>query len=258
MATALCRGIVGAGLIEPRAIIAGDPDEGQRRRFERETGAGTTAHNPEACRAAVVVMAVKPQVLPAVLEEVGPLFGTETLVVTIAAGAPCRRIEAASPRPIRVVRAMPNTPMLVGEGAAALCKGAHATDADLERIHQLFASCALVLDVAEEQMHAVTALSGSGPAYVFYLAEAMARAGAAMGLSERDAAALTEKTLLGAARMLAETDEPPAELRRRVTSPGGTTEAAVRSMDEAAVSDAVVAAIEAACARSRELGAEKG
>ena len=253
MATALCRGVVRAGLLRAGEIVASDPDEGRRRSFAAETGSRTTPSNPEACRAETVILAVKPQVMPAVLDEVGPLFDADQLVISIAAGVPTRQIEAAARKQVRVIRAMPNTPMLVGAGAAALCKGAHATDEDVARARRLFESCAAVLEVDEELMHAVTALSGSGPAYAFYLAELMAEAGARMGLAESDAVALANKTLLGAARMLAETGEAAAELRRKVTSPGGTTEAAIRCMEQDNVAESIVRAIRAAHDRSKEL-----
>ncbi len=255
MATALCRGIVGAALFQAAEIVASDPSNDQRKRFSEETGARTTPSNPEACRASTVILAVKPQVMREVLEEIGPLLEPDRLVVSIAAGISTAQIEAAAPEPIRVIRAMPNTPMRVAEGAAALCKGAHATDEDIARARRLFEPCALVLEVKEELMHAVTALSGSGPAYAFYVAEIMAKAGVDMGLSEGDAVALTNRTLLGAARMLTETGEPAAKLRKDVTSPGGTTEAALRSMEKNSVPDHVAQAILAACARSKELGA---
>jgi pyrroline-5-carboxylate reductase len=257
MATALCRGVVAAGLLGPEEIVASDPDEERRAAFAGATSAATTADNPDVCRSEIVVLAVKPQVMPAVLAEIAPVLTADTLVVSIAAGIPTAQIEAAAATPVRVIRAMPNTPMLVGEGASALCKGAHATHEDLAAVRRLFESCSLVLEVEEHLIHAVTALSGSGPAYLFYLAEMMARAGAEMGLSEADAGELTHKTLLGAARMLVETGEPAGELRRKVTSPGGTTEAAIASMERDAVADAVVRAIQAACARSRELGTGK-
>ncbi|MFO7899558.1 MAG: pyrroline-5-carboxylate reductase [Planctomycetota bacterium] len=259
MATALCRGVVGAGLVPGDEVLAGDPDAARRAAFEEATGARTTPDNPEACRAERLVLAVKPQVMPTVLAELGPLLGADRLVISIAAGIPAAQIEAACEAPVRVVRAMPNTPMLVGAGAAALCKGAHATDADLARAAELFAACGLVLEVDnEEQIHAVTALSGSGPAYVFLLAELMARAGEELGLAGADAVALANQTVLGAGRMLAESAEPAAELRRRVTSPGGTTEAALRSMNENHVLESVVQAIHRACRRSQELADGEG
>jgi pyrroline-5-carboxylate reductase len=257
MATALCKALIRSGQAPAAKIVASDPDPERRRLFERETGARTSAVNTEACRAATVILAVKPQVMPAVLKEVGPLFTPDKLVITIAAGIPAAQIEAAAPGPVRVIRAMPNTPILVGQGAVAIAKGRHATAADAARARTLFESAASVIEVEEELIHAVTALSGSGPAYVFYLAEIMTRAGVEMGLSEPDAARLAQKTILGAGHMLAETGEPASELRRKVTSPGGTTEAALRSMEQSGVADRIVEAMKAACRRSQELGSGK-
>jgi len=253
MATATCLGIVHIGLLRADDILASDPDESRRRHFATKTGARTTADNLEACKAEVVVLAVKPQVVPTVLAELGPALGPDTLVISIAAGIPTGAIEAASSHPLRVIRAMPNTPMLVGEGAVALCKGAHATDHDLAHAMELFASSATVIEVPEDQMDAVTALSGTGPAYLFFLAEIMVRAGEDLGLSSSHAAALVNKTLFGAGTMLIESGEPAPELRRRVTTPGGTTEAAIRSMQESEVPEHIIAAIRAACRRSGEL-----
>ena len=254
MATALCHGIIRAGLASPGEIVAGDPSPEQRERFSAETGAETTADNPRVCEAEVVVLAVKPQVMPAALAEVGPLLTAEHLVVSVAAGVPASTIEAAAPCPIRVVRAMPNTPMLLGQGAAAVCKGAHATDADIARVRGMFEASATVIEVPEALMHAVTALSGSGPAYVFYLAELMAKAGVEMGLSLDDAVLLAHKTVLGSAHMLIETGDSAEELRRKVTSPSGTTHAAITSMENDGVPEHIVNAIKAACRRSEELG----
>ncbi len=259
MATALCRGILGAGLIPSSEVIASDPAKDRRAAFERVTGARTTPDNKNACGASTVILAVKPQVMPDVLAEVGRLLTADQLVISIAAGVPIARIEAACAHSARVVRAMPNTPMLVGEGAAALCGGTHATDADRARAGELLGACGLVLEVGDEdQLHAVTALSGSGPAYVFLLAELMARAGEDLGLARDDALVLANQTVLGAGRMLVESGEPAEELRKRVTSPGGTTEAALRSMAEDGVLESLVRAIHRAGRRSRELadGAE--
>lgn len=254
MATALCRGIIRAGLAAPGEIVAGDPSPEQRERFAGETGAETTGNNAQVCKAEVVVLAVKPQVVPAALSEVGPLLTADHLVVSVAAGVPASTIEAAAPCPIRVVRTMPNTPMLIGLGAAAVCRGAHATDADIARVRAMFEASATIIEVPEALMHAVTALSGSGPAYVFYLAELMAKTGVEMGLSHDDAVLLAQKTVLGAAHMLAETDDSAEELRRKVTSPNGTTHAAITSMQSDGVPDKIIDAIKAACRRSEELG----
>ncbi len=254
MATALCHGIIRAGIAPAGGILAADPSPEQRERFGAETGAPTTAENAEACEAEVVVLAVKPQIMPAALIEVGPLLTADHLVVSVAAGVRASTIEAAAPCPIRVVRTMPNTPMLLGEGAAAICKGAHATDADIARVREMFEASATVIEVPETLIHAVTALSGSGPAYVFLLAELMARTGVEMGLSPDDAVLLANKTVLGAARMLAETGDSAEELRRKVTSPNGTTHAAITSMQNDGAPEYIVNAIKAAHRRSVELG----
>jgi pyrroline-5-carboxylate reductase len=258
MATAFCRGVVADSHGLPaEKIIASDPDPDRRAAFEAATAVRTTPSNVEACRAAVVVLAVKPQVMPAVLVEIGPLLGPDVLVITIAAGVPTAQVEAAAPGPVRVVRVMPNTAMLVTQGAAGICAGRHATDDDLRRTEDLLgASCAIIARVSEDAMHAVTALSGSGPAYAFFLAELMARAGTEMGLDADIAADFAAYTIQGAGAMLVETGEPPGDLRRKVTSPGGTTETALRSMNEDGVGDAIVKAIHAACARSKELAGD--
>jgi pyrroline-5-carboxylate reductase len=257
MATALCRGIVGAGLVPAKAIIASDPDAERRRAFEEATGAATTADNADVCSARTIVLAVKPQVMPTALDEIGPLLQSESLIISIAAGVSIAQIEAASEKALHVIRTMPNTPMLVGAGAAALCAGTHATDEDMVQARRLFESCATVIEVDEPLIHAVTAVSGSGPAYVFYLTEIMVAAAEQLGLAREDAVALVDQTILGAGRMLAETTDDAAELRRKVTSPGGTTEAALTSMQSNGVAETLTAAIEAACARSKELGQPK-
>jgi pyrroline-5-carboxylate reductase len=149
---------------------------------------------------------------------------------------------------------MPNTPMLVGEGISAIARGAHAGAEDLATAREIFESAGLVIDVSEYKMNAVTALSGSGPAYFFYVVEQMIRAGTEMGLTLDEARILASKTALGAATMLAKSDESPQELRRKVTSPGGTTQAALEVMESRQVAPAIVDAIKAAERRGRELG----
>jgi pyrroline-5-carboxylate reductase len=180
----------------------------------------------------------------------------DCLVISIAAGISTSYIERhlGEGRPWRVVRAMPNTPMLVGEGMAALAPGRHATTKDLTDARQLFESAGAVVEVTEDKLDAVTALSGSGPAYVFYLVEHMIRAGVELGLTSQQARQLAMRTALGASRMLVTSPDSPEELRRKVTSPGGTTQAAITRMEKAGVGAAVVDAIKAADKRSRELG----
>jgi pyrroline-5-carboxylate reductase len=191
-----------------------------------------------------------------VLAKLAADLAPETLVISIAAGISSNFIEkhlGAAAR-WRVIRVMPNTPMLVGQGMAALCKGTHATSEDGAAARRIFECAAQVIEVPESLMDAVTAVSGSGPAYLFYLVEQMIRAGTDLGLSEPDARLLASQTVAGAAAMLLASDDAPAELRRKVTSPGGTTQAAITHLDDKAVGQSIVEAVKAAAARSKELG----
>jgi pyrroline-5-carboxylate reductase len=203
-----------------------------------------------------VLLSVKPQQMAEMLAGLGGAMRPDCLVISIAAGISTGYIERhlGGGRAWRVVRTMPTTPMLVGEGMAALAPGKHATPADLADARRLFESAASVVEVTEDKLDAVTALSGSGPAYVFYLVEHMIRAGVELGLTPEQARQLATRTALGASKMLATSADSPEELRRKVTSPGGTTQAAITHMEKSGVGPAVVAAIKAAEHRSRELG----
>jgi len=255
MASALAKGMLAAGLIAAEQLFAADVDEERRRSFERGTSATVLSANRDVVHQCdVVVLAVKPQQMQAVLEEAGPEFAERHLVISIAAGITTAYIEKFLRNGVRLVRAMPNTPMLVGAGAVGISKGKWATDADISLARSLFEAAAVVVNVEEEQLDAVTAVSGSGPAYFFYLAEMMIEAGIDLGLSEETATALARQTAHGAGKMLAERDEHPRRLREMVTSPGGTTQAAIEAMDRAEVRESVIEAIKAAAARSVELG----
>jgi len=257
MATALAKGLSASGVADAERIYASDIDEKRRKIFARATSANVCSDNAAVVgEADVVVLAVKPQQIQEVLREIGPALEERHLVVSIAAGITTQYVEKFVRNGVRVVRAMPNTPMLVGAGAAALCKGKWATDADLALARSIFGSSAVVVVIEEKGMDAVTALSGSGPAYFFYLTEAMIRAGVELGLGEDAAAALATHTALGAGKMLVETGETPQQLRHRVTSPGGTTEAAIKSMETAGIPASIIEAIKAAARRSEELGRE--
>ena len=207
-------------------------------------------------RADVVVLAVKPGDMAGVLAEIAPVLRPGTLVVTVAAGLPLASYEAALPEGTAVVRVMPNTPAVIGRGAGGLSAGRHATDADLARVEALLAGTGRLVRVAEEALDAVTAISGSGPAYVFYLVDALAEAGVLLGLPRAQARELAVATFDGASALLVATGEHPVVLRERVSSPGGTTVAALRELDAHGVRAAVLAAAEAARDRSRELAAE--
>jgi len=202
-----------------------------------------------------VLLVVKPQDMAATLEEVAPVLAAGALVISLAAGITSAFIEARLPDGTAVVRVMPNTPSQVGQGMAAVCPGSHCDEAHEQRAEELMRPLGRVVRLPESMIDAVTAVSGSGPAYVFYVVEAMVAAGVSLGLSPEVASELTVQTVLGAATMLRETGEDPAELRRQVTSPNGTTAAALAVLADRGVHDAFVAALTAARDRSIELAA---
>jgi pyrroline-5-carboxylate reductase len=210
---------------------------------------------PEAARRSdIVVVAVKPQDIGPVLTDLAPALRPATLVVSLCAGLPTALFEDALPAGTPVVRAMPNTPMLVGEAMSAISSGTHATDEQLTVVEKLLAAVGRVVRVPESQQDAVTALSGSGPAYFFFLVEAMIDAGILLGLPRTVASDLIVQSAFGAARMLRESSDHPVLLREAVTSPAGTTIAAIRELERHGVRAALIAAIEAARDRSVELG----
>ena len=207
----------------------------------------------------VVVLAVKPQQLPDVVTQLsGFIDVSRTLVISIAAGILTKQIERALGGEARVVRVMPNTPALVGAGASAVCGGAHTSPDDVQQACELLKAVGIVVEVKESEMDAVTALSGSGPAYVFYLFESMLAAAARLQMDEAQARALVQATIEGAAKMVKETGIPPDVLRQQVTSKGGTTEQAIKELDQRQVREHVIAAIRAAHDRSRELSSGLG
>ena len=219
----------------------------------------TTLSNPDAAaRAALVVIAVKPQDIDSLLREIGSVIETDQTVLSIAAAVPTGRIEAALSDGVPVARAMPNTPSVVHEGVAGLCAGTHADDAHLRLAEEALSHLGAVVRVAEPYMDAVTAVSGSGPAYFALLSEAMIEAGILLGLSREVSTQLVVQTMLGTAKQLRDLKMHPVELREMVTSPGGTTIAAIRELESAGVRAAFLNAIQAAMNRGRELAAGEG
>jgi pyrroline-5-carboxylate reductase len=216
-----------------------------------------TLSNADAIReAALLVVAVKPQDIEQLLGEIGGLVAPEQTVLSIVAAVPTRLFEDLLAAPIPVVRAMPNTPAVVHEGIAGICAGAHAGDRELELAEEVLKHLGSVVRVAEPYMDAVTAVSGSGPAYFALLAEAMIEAGILLGLSREISTRLVVQTMLGTAKQLRDEGMHPVELREAVTSPGGTTIAAIRELEMAGVRAAFLNAIQAAMDRSRELAAK--
>jgi pyrroline-5-carboxylate reductase len=256
MAEALARGVLNSGLVPAGRILASDVSAERRALFQRELGIAATDDNSKVVASSdLVVLCVKPQQAAAVLQQVAPAVSpARHVIASICAGLTTARLEKPLPAGARVVRVMPNTPMLVGLGASCLCGGKNARAEDLAAVEALFASASLTMRVPEEMMDAVTGLSGSGPAYLFYLVEALVDAGMAEGFAREQAMALATRTVLGAARMLEQTGLPAEELRRRVTSPNGTTQAAVERLDASQVKASIAAAVRRAAERSRELG----
>ena len=255
MGEALLGGLIAAGW-DPSGLAVAEPDADRRQSLAAAFGAARIVADPaEACAGAeVVVVAVKPQHVAEALAQAGPALGASTLVLSIAAGVTVAALEAAAPgRP--VVRAMPNTPATVGLGAAAIAGGTHASPGDLDLAERVLGAVGVVVRVPEAQLDAVTGLSGSGPAYVFLVAESLIEAGALVGLPPDVSRSLVVQTLLGAATLLAAGDETPEALRAAVTSPGGTTAAGIAVLEDHGVRAALVDAVRAATERSRELGA---
>ena len=223
--------------------------------MERAYGIRTTTDNASAAAGAdVVVLAVKPQAMVRILDQVAPAIDHTKLVISIAAGVPIAALERKLGRGARIVRAMPNTPALVGEGATAISGGEHATEADLAEAARLFEAVGKVVVVDEPLLDAVTGLSGSGPAYIFLVIEALSDAGVKVGLPRYSAQALAAQTVLGAARLLLETGLHPGLLKDQVTSPGGTAIAGLHTLEAGGLRTTLIDAVEAATKRARELG----
>lgn len=255
MAEALLRGILAANRMRPQEILATDVRQERLAHLEAAYRIAVSSDNAAAARQAeTVLLAVKPQHMDAALAELKDAVGEGQLLVSIAAGIPTAGIAARFPYPVRVVRVMPNTPALVLEGVSALARGSHATPRDLETARELFEAVGNVVIVDESLMDAVTGLSGSGPAYVFLIIEALADAGVKAGLPRDIALTLAAQTVRGAARLVLETGKHPGELKDMVASPAGTTIAGLHALEQGGVRAALINAVEAAVRRSQELG----
>jgi pyrroline-5-carboxylate reductase len=248
---ALLSGLLSSGWSD--IVVTSRRDERVAELRERHDVEATTS-NPDAVEgAALVVIAVKPQDIDALLAEIGPLVSAEQTVLTIAAAIPTAYIEARIADGVPVVRAMPNSPSTVHEGMAGLAAGAHAGEPQLALAEEVLTHLGRVVRVPETAMDAITAVSGSGPAYFALLAEAMIEAGILLGLSREISTTLVVQTMLGTAKQLRDEKMHPVELRESVTSPGGTTIAAIRELEQAGVRAAFLNAIQAAMTRAREL-----
>jgi pyrroline-5-carboxylate reductase len=255
MATALARGLVRAQLTSADRIAASDVEPGARESFARETGGRVSASNAETVRHGnIVVLAVKPQSMPGVLQELKSLLGPEHLVISIAAGVTLASLEAALGPDRRLVRVMPNTPCLVGKGASGFALGRAATADDGALVEKLLSTVGIAVQLPERLLDAVTGLSGSGPGYAFQIIEALSDGGVRVGLPRDVATRLAAQTLLGAAEMVLCTGQHPAALKDAVASPGGTTIAGLHVLEQCGVRAGLINAVMAATERSQELG----
>ncbi|HON06832.1 MAG TPA: pyrroline-5-carboxylate reductase [Verrucomicrobiota bacterium] len=255
MATALARGLCQNHTAEPSNILASDPIESARINFEKETNAKTTNSNAELLQfARVIFLAVKPQNAIEVLNEIKSHFTKDHLIISIAAGITISTIEEILTKGSRVIRAMPNAPALVGSGACGFSLGKYANSEDGKLALKLLSSVGIAIEVKEHLLDAVTGLSGSGPAYVFMVIEALSDGGVYAGLPRDVATKLAAATVMGAAKMVLETNLHTGQLKDIVTSPGGTTIEGIYELEKAGVRAAFISAVKAATEKSKTLG----
>jgi len=255
MATALARGFTSASLVARAQIRGSDPIFAARTAFAKETGAKTTASNFDVAKfASVIIVAVKPAQVGELLEEIRPALTSRHLIISIAAGVPISKLENGLGDGARVIRVMPNTPALVGASATAYALGKSATAADAALAQRLFSAVGIAFQVKETLLDAVTGLSGSGPAYVYLIIEALSDGGVASGLPRDIATKLAAQTVFGGAKMVLETGQHPGALKDMVTSPGGTTIEGLHELEKGKVRGVLINAVRAATEKSRKLG----
>ena len=258
MGEVIAGGILKAGLAQPAGVTVTDIVPDRLAYLKGKYAVCVTEDNRKAAREAdIVILAVKPQGMGDVLKELSPVIDRKKLVISIAAGIPIRFIAEHLKKGVPIVRVMPNTPALVGEGAAALAAGESASGADLAAAREIFDALGVTVVVKEDLMDTVTGLSGSGPAYGFIVIDALSDGGVLMGLPRDVAVKLAAQTLLGAARLVLDSGKHPGELRDMVTSPGGTTIAGIQALEAGGLRSALISAVEAATLRSKELGKGK-
>jgi len=257
MAEALVKRILNAGLIEKANILVTDIESERLKFFDEELGVSGVSDNKEAVKEAdIIVLSIKPQVMTNVLAEISNSLKSTQKIISIAAGITTKFIESKLGKEIPVIRVMPNTPALIGHGVAGICTGRYAQRQDLDLAKTIFEAVGKVVVIKEELMDAVTALSGCGPAYVFTIVEVLTDAGVSLGLPRDVSLTLAIETIEGATKMLKETNQHPAILRDKVTSPAGATIAALNVLEEKGIRAAFIQALTAAANRSKELSLE--
>ena len=254
MAEALIKGIINSGISLAKNITATDTNADRLSWIQEEYSIQTNSSNTSAIQKAdIIILAIKPQMFPEVLEEIVPVINSQQLIISIAAGITTAKIENIIGEDSKVIRVMPNTPALVQKGVTAITRGKSATEEDELIANKIFGSVGMILNVKEDMMDIITATSGSGPAYIFYFMEAMIEAAEENGLSKTDALNVVTKTVCGAGELVLLSHEPPKELRENVTSPGGTTQAALEVMEKNDFKKIIKEAVTAATSRSKEL-----
>jgi pyrroline-5-carboxylate reductase len=255
MGEALIRGLLDAGVVPPDLITATEVRADRAAQIGKQFGITVHADNPRLVREAdVVILAVKPQIMGVILAEIAPAVTSRHLLISIAAGVSTATIRAGLGKEARIIRVMPNTPALVLQGATAIAPGPGLAPEDLGIAQEIFGAVGRAVVLGEEAMDAVTGLSGSGPAYVAIVIEALADGGVRMGLDRATAMTLATQTVRGAAQLLAETGMHPGALKDMVSSPGGTTIAGITALEEGNLRSTLIRAVERATLRSRELG----
>jgi pyrroline-5-carboxylate reductase len=256
MGEALISGLISSASSKPKNIICTDVRETILDAIRLKYGVQTTTNNLDAVADSdIVIYAIKPQIMASVLNETGSKLDMSKLIISIAAGVPMEAIESCLSKKLRLIRVMPNIAAAVKEAATAVAAGKHASEEDIKLAMTIFNSIGKTVFIPENYlMDAITGLSGSGPAYIFLIVEAMADAGVKVGLSRQEALFLSAQTVLGAAKMLIETQEHPGQLRDRVASPGGTAIAGLASLESGGLRTTLINAVEVATNRSKELG----
>jgi pyrroline-5-carboxylate reductase len=256
MGDALVSGLIGSGSSKPKNIICSDVRKEKLDAIKSKYKVRTTTSNLKAVSEAdIVIYAVKPQLMASVLKETGSKLDMSKLVISIAAGVPLAAMESCIDKDMRLIRVMPNIAAAVKEAATAIAAGAHATKEDVKLSMEIFNSIGKCIFLKENYlMDAITGLSGSGPAYIFLIVDALADAGVKMGLSRQESLFLAAQTVLGAAKLLIETQEHPGQLKDKVTSPGGTAIAGLATLESGGLRTTLINAVEAATHRSKELG----